>query len=256
MAERVSPTRMELLATKSQIGLATQGRDLLKEKRNVLMKEFMKVAEDVIGRSDELERSAAAARRALALAEAGEGEEAVRSASFAARGEASVEVEEDSLMGVGAARVEKRSLSRPLLERGYSLLGSSAKIDEVARRFEEELNIVVEVAASEARLRRLVGEIQRTSRRVNALEQLTLPRLAARRDYIEMVLEEREREDIFRLKRVKKRHQEKTRSRQDSGRTPAGRRSAGARALDPSTRAPAMAGGRSLGIPPGIEGSS
>lgn len=210
MAERVSPTRMELLATKAQIALAVQGRDLLKEKRNVLMKEFMKVAEDVMGRSEELERSAAAARRALALAEATEGEEAVRSASFAARGEASIEVEGSGAGGVPAARLERKSLIRSLLDRGYSLLGTSAKIDEVAQRFEEELNVVVEVAVREARLRRLVEEIQRTSRRVNALENLTLPRLTARRDYIQMVLEEREREDIFRLKRVKQKLHRRT----------------------------------------------
>ncbi|MBI2091145.1 MAG: V-type ATP synthase subunit D [Deltaproteobacteria bacterium] len=213
MPERISPTRMELRATRWQIGLAIQGRDLLKEKRNVLMKEFMKVAEDVMGRSDELERSAASARRALALAEALEGEEAVRSASFAARGEATIDMEGSDVMGVRVARVERKSLSRSLLERGYSLLGTSAKIDEVARRFEDELNLVVEVAASEARLRRLAEEIQRTSRRVNALENITLPRLEARRDYIEMVLEEREREDLFRLKRVKKRLREREQER-------------------------------------------
>ncbi|MBI3177947.1 MAG: V-type ATP synthase subunit D [Chloroflexi bacterium] len=213
MPERISPTRMELRATRWQIGLAIQGRDLLKEKRNVLMKEFMKVAEDVMGRSDELERSAASARRALALAEDLEGEEAVRSASFAARGEATIDMEGSDVMGVRVARVERKSLSRSLLERGYSLLGTSAKIDEVARRFEDELNLVVEVAASEARLRRLAEEIQRTSRRVNALENITLPRLEARRDYIEMVLEEREREDLFRLKRVKKRLREREQER-------------------------------------------
>lgn len=213
MPERISPTRMELRATRWQIGLAIQGRDLLKEKRNVLMKEFMKVAEDVMGRSDELERSAASARRALALAEALEGEEAVRSASFAARGEATIDMEGSDVMGVRVARVERKSLSRSLLERGYSLLGTSAKIDEVARRFEDELNLVVEVAASEARLRRLAEEIQRTSRRVNALENITLPRLVAERDTIEMVLEERGREDLFRLKRVKKRLHEKQQER-------------------------------------------
>lgn len=213
MAENISPTRMELLATKGQIGLAIQGRDLLKEKRNVLMKEFMKVAEHLMGRSEELERSAASARRALALAEALEGEEAVRSASFAARGEASIDVQGGEVMGVPVLRVERKSLSRSLLDRGYSLVGTSAKIDEVARRFEDELNLVVEVAASEARLRRLAEEVQRTSRRVNALENITLPRLEARRDYIQMILEEREREDHFRRRRVKRRLQEKQRER-------------------------------------------
>jgi V/A-type H+-transporting ATPase subunit D len=204
MTEKISPTRTELLATRWQIAVATQGRDLLKEKRNALMKAFMEIADYVMGRSDELERSAASARRALALAEALEGEETVRSASFAARVDASIDVEQGELMGVSVPKVGKKSLSRPLLSRGYSLLATSAKIDEAARRFEDELNLVVEVAASEVRLRLVVEEIGRTSRRVNALENLMLPRLVAQRNYIQMVLDEREREDLFRLRRIKR----------------------------------------------------
>ena len=106
-------------------------------------------------------------------------------------------------MGVAVPKFERKNFARSLKQRGYSLLGTSARIDEVARRFEEELNIVVEVAAHEATLRSLAAEIQRTSRRVNALENVTLPRLLAQRRLIQMILEEREREDRFRLKRVK-----------------------------------------------------
>jgi len=222
MTERVAPTRMELLARRGQIALARQGRDLLKEKRNVLMKQFMKVAELVIVSSDELERLAAAARHALALAEAVEGDDAVRSASFAARGEVSLTVERGHVTGVPVLLIEKRSLSRSLLDRGYSLAGSSARIDRVAQRFEDELNLVVEIAASEARLRRLIEEIRQTSRRVSALEHRTLPRLEAERDYIEMVLQEREREDNFRLKRVKGKLRRGSRHRPDRPRAPQG----------------------------------
>lgn len=203
MAERVSPTRMELLAKKVQIALAGQGRDLLREKRNALIKEFMKIAERLLVSSDELERAAAEARRALALAEALDGDEALRSASFAAAGELSLAVEGANIMGVPVPVIEKKSASRSLLDRGYALIGTSSRVDQVAERFEDEVELVLELAASEMRLRRLAEEIQKTSRRVNALENILIPRLVAQRDYIEMVLEEREREDLFRLKRVK-----------------------------------------------------
>jgi len=202
MAEKLSPTRLELLAIRAQIALAQQGRNLLKEKRKAMMQEFMGAAEDLLQKGDELERSAAVARRALAQAEAVDGPEFVRSASFAARAEANIAIESRQVMGVWVPRLERKNFSRALTGRGYSLVGTSTRIDEAARRFEQELNIVVEVAAHQATLRRLAAEIQRTSRRVNALENVTLPRLLAQCRWIGMTLEEREREDLFRLKRV------------------------------------------------------
>ncbi|MDH3445600.1 MAG: V-type ATP synthase subunit D [Deltaproteobacteria bacterium] len=203
MAEKVSPTRLEFLVTKAQIVLARQGRDLLKEKRKAMIREFVGAAGELIEKREALERSAAVARRALALASARDGEESVKSASFAARGEALIRVEKSQVMGVSVPKIERKDFSRSLLQRGYGLVGTSSRIDAAARRFEEELNLVVEVAAHEATLQRLAGEIQRTSRRVNALEQVTLPRLIAQSRLIQMVLGEREREDLFRLKRVK-----------------------------------------------------
>jgi V/A-type H+-transporting ATPase subunit D len=207
--ENTSPTRMELLAVKAQIGLAEQGRDLLKEKRNALMKEFLKIADVVLRDSDELDQAVADARHALARAEALDGSEAVRSAAFAARHELSLTVEGAFVMGVPVPIIEKKSAARGALDRGYSLPGTSARIDLVAERFEESVDLLIELAASELRLRRLANEIQKTSRRVNALENILLPRLSTRRAYIEMVLEERAREDLFRLKTVKRAIQRK-----------------------------------------------
>ncbi|MBI5649962.1 MAG: V-type ATP synthase subunit D [Chloroflexi bacterium] len=207
--ENTSPTRMELLAVKAQIGLAEQGRDLLKEKRNALMKEFLKIADAVMRDSDELEQAVADARHALARAEALDGAEAVRSASFAARHELALTVEGAFVMGVPVPIIETTSAARGALDRGYSLPGTSARIDLVAERFEEAVDVLIELAASELRLRRLANEIQKTSRRVNALENILLPRLSTRRAYIEMVLEERAREDLFRLKTVKRAIQRK-----------------------------------------------
>ncbi|CAG0946771.1 V/A-type H+/Na+-transporting ATPase subunit D [Anaerolineae bacterium] len=202
--ENVNPTRMELLAVKAQIGLAEQGRDLLKEKRNALMKEFMKIADQVMRGSDELEQAASNARHALARAEALDGPEAVRSAAFAASAELSLSVEGAFVMGVPVPIIEQKSSARAVIDRGYSLSGTSARIDAAAERFEEEVDLLIELAASELRLRRLAEEIRKTSRRVNALENILIPRLQARRAYIEIVLEERAREDLFRLKNVKR----------------------------------------------------
>ena len=201
--EQTKATRAELLAKKSQIGLARQGRDLLKEKRNALLRELMRTAEQVMYRSDELERSVGEATMALALAEALDGPEAVQSAAFAAGGQVTLEVTGSNIMGVPVPVIEQKSVARSPLNRGYCLPNVSSRIDAAAEAFEHLLNLTIEVADSEMRLRRLAEEIGRTTRRVNALDNVLIPRLEAQRDFIQMVLDEREREDLFRLKRVK-----------------------------------------------------
>jgi V/A-type H+-transporting ATPase subunit D len=201
--EQIRATRAELLAKKKQIVLARQGRDLLKEKRNALLKELLRIAEQVIRTSDELEQSVGESVAALALAEALDGPEAVQSAALAARGQVSLTVKVTNVMGVLTPVIEHKRVRRGPLDRGYSLTTVSSRIEEVAEAFESQLDLVIELASSEMRLRRLAEEIGRTTRRVNALENVLIPHLETQRNYIQMVLEEREREDLFRLKRVK-----------------------------------------------------
>jgi V/A-type H+-transporting ATPase subunit D len=201
--EQVRATRAELLAKRIQIGLARQGRDLLKEKRNALLRELMRVAEQVMRSGDELEQRVSEAITSLAAAEALDGPETVRAAAFAARGQVNLEVTGANVMGVPVPAIERKSVARNLLNRGYSLPTVSSRIDGVAESFEILLDCAIEVADSEMRLRRLAEEIGRTTRRVNALDNVLIPRLETERNHIQMVLEEREREDLFRLKRIK-----------------------------------------------------
>jgi V/A-type H+-transporting ATPase subunit D len=157
-----------------------------------------------------LQQAAAEARRALARAEAVAGREAVRSAAMATRGELALEVRAANVMGVRVPVIEQKRVARSALGRGYSITGTSVTIDEAAAAFEAEVDSVIQLAESELRLTRLAAEIQRTSRRVNALEHVLIPRLSAERNYIQMALDERERADHFRLKRVKQTLQRKS----------------------------------------------
>jgi len=199
----VATTRMELLTKKAQIALARQGRELLEQKRTALMRELMRVADRVLTSSDALQQAATEARAALARAEAVAGSEAVRSAAMATRGELALEVQATTVMGVSVPVIEQKRVTRSALGRGYSITGTSVTIDEAAAAFETEVDSVIQLAESELRLTRLATELQRTSRRVNALEQILIPRLEAERDFIQMALDERERTDHFRLKRIK-----------------------------------------------------
>ncbi|HEU0295431.1 MAG TPA: V-type ATP synthase subunit D [Anaerolineales bacterium] len=200
----VSVTRMELLARKAQIALASQGRDLLEQKRTALMKEFMRTADTAMEHSDALQVSATNASQSLARAEAMAGAESVRAAALASRGGFELEVTTASVMGVRVPQIEQKSASRSFLERGYSIVGTSISIDETASAFEREVEAIIQLAETELRLVRLGDEIQRTSRRLNALDHFLIPRLKAERDFIQMALDERERADHFRLKLVKR----------------------------------------------------
>ena len=199
----VSCTRMELLARKAQIALAEQGRDLLEQKRTALMKEFMRIADTVLEHSDMLQEAASAARQALARADAVAGTQAVRSAALASHADLPLEVSTASVMGVKVPHIEQKRVSRPVLGRGYSIVGTSTTIDEAAAAFEVQVDAIIRLAESELRLTRLANEIQRTSRRLNALDHLLIPRLEAECDYIQITLSEHERSDHFRLKLVK-----------------------------------------------------
>lgn len=200
----VSCTRMELLARKAQITLAEQGRDLLEQKRTALMKEFMRIADTVMEHSDMLQGAASAARQALVRANAVAGTQAVKSAALASHAELSLDVSTTSVMGVKVPHIEQKRVSRPVLARGYSIVGTSTTIDEAASAFEIQVDAIIKLAESELRLTRLANEIQRTSRRLNALDHLLIPRLEAECNYIESTLSEHERSDHFRLKLVKR----------------------------------------------------
>jgi V/A-type H+-transporting ATPase subunit D len=201
---KISCTRMELLARKAQIALARQGRDLLEEKRTALMKEFLGVADTVMQHSDALQDAAASARQALARAEAVASTEVLQSAALASSDELTLQVTTANVMGIRVPHIEQKRVSRSTLGRGYSIVGTSITIDEAASAFESEVDAIIELAESELRLTRLAAEIQRTSRRLNALDHLVIPDLETELEFIQMALDERERADHFRLKLIKR----------------------------------------------------
>ena len=207
--ERVSATRSELLARRARIGLAVGGRDLLKEKRTALMREFNRLSADAVAAMQDLEERARNARVSLGEATALDGPEAVGSAALAARGEVGVELVSRSVAGVKIVELSHDPVGRARTERGYSLSATTPRIDGVAEGFEGVLEGLLDFVAVELSLRRLAEEITRTTRRVNALEHVVVPRLEDERDYIAMVLDERELENRVRLMRAKSRAEER-----------------------------------------------
>jgi len=211
--EEVRPTRSELLERRAQIGLAQQGMDLLKQKRDALLIEFMGVMDETLRLSDSLQKTVREAQYSLAVAQAVDGTVALRSAGLATRGEIVVDMTGTKIMGVSVPVVTKGdSPLKSSFTRGYSVTGVSSRVDEAAEKFEGILDVIIEYADIETRLKRLGEEINKTNRRVNALEQVTVPALNEQVTYIRQTLDERAREDLFRLKKVKKKIENKKRA--------------------------------------------
>jgi V/A-type H+/Na+-transporting ATPase subunit D len=110
-----------------------------------------------------------------------------------------------SVAGVPIVEIAAGTVARASTSRGFSLAAAATRIDAVADSFETVLERLLDVAALELSVRRLADEIARTTRRMNALEHVVLPRLEAERAHIALVLEEREMEDRVRLRRVRAR---------------------------------------------------
>lgn len=206
--ETIQPTRGELLRLRKRIELAKRGHELLEEKRDALVTEFFDVLdrlEEVRGKMEErLERAFEDLVEAIAIM----GTSDVRKSSYAATRELEVDVDVRSIMGVSVPIIEVEDLERKVTERGYSLHQTPSKLDEASEEFERALGTIIELAEVEDTVRSLAREIERTKRRVNSLEHVLIPRLEEARDYIEFRLAEMEREDFFRLKRVKARMEE------------------------------------------------
>jgi len=202
--EQVNPTRMELIKKNAQIKLAEQGRDLLREKMDALIREFFLIMENVSKSRDELEKVSDLAQRSLLIAQAVDDPVALKSASFATKRHITLDISGKNIMGIPVPVIGKKRVSLSLLERGYSILGVSGRIDETAEKFEAEIDLIIGLAETETALRRLGDEIQMNRRRVNALEQVLIPELKKQAKFIKIIIEEREREDLYRLKKVKK----------------------------------------------------
>ena len=202
--EQVNPTRMEMIRKRAQIKLAEQGRDLLREKMDALIQEFFRIMESVSDSREKLERIADSAYRSLLIAQAVDDPVTLKSASFATKRHIALDIRGKNVMGVPVPVIERERFSLTVMDRGYSPIGVSGRIDEATEKFESEIDLIIALAETETALRRLGEEIQMNRRRVNALEQVLIPELKRQAKYIKITIEEREREDLYRLKKVKR----------------------------------------------------
>ncbi len=201
--EKANPTRMNLLALRGRLEAAQKGLELLRSKREALVREFFSIVDRVVSNRDLLRTRLHGAMNALAVAMGMEGRASVESVSFAAARDLPVEIVEKNIWGVRFPDLRYQAVVRSADARNYALSGVSSHTNTAAREFEETLDIVLRIITVEMRLKRIGAEIKKTTRRINALTELVLPDLKRQIRAIRATLEEREREEIFRIKQFR-----------------------------------------------------
>src|SRR6056297_2077213 len=216
MAKDVKPTRKNLMQIEDRIELSERGHDTLEKKRDGLIMEFMDILDQAQDVREDLDDSYDRAQDAINMARAMEGDVAVRGAAAALKEHPELTTESKNIMGVVVPQIESSKVKKGLDERGYGVLGTSARIDEAAEAYEDLLESIILAAEVETAMKKMLREIETTKRRVNALEFKLLPELYENQEYIEQKLEEQEREETFRLKKIKeKKEQEEKEAREE-----------------------------------------
>ena len=199
----INPTRMELLSLKNRTKLAVKGHGLLKEKRDALIKEFFDILDRVKGVREAAERSLKEANEALLEAQIAMGDLAVRKASLSVKESIDVDIKSRIVMGVSVPVTNVKMEERSIIDRGYSFSDTTIQLDEAAKKFEESIKFLIELGEVEKTIFLLAEEIEATKRRVNALEHIMIPRFENTEKYIDMRLQEMERENFVRLKMIR-----------------------------------------------------
>lgn len=197
--EDVKPTRMELLRIRKRKMLAENGHELLSEKKDALINEFFKVVDKRKELRDDLEENLVDSFDRLIETQMVMGKSEIESIADGAVQMGGVNIESENIMGV---KVPSLVPDVPK-EKFYGFTDTSVKLDESVEEFRESLKIALQLAEVEGKLDRLADEIEKAKRRVNSLEYNYIPKLEATISYIERQIEEREREDFFRRKKIK-----------------------------------------------------
>jgi V/A-type H+-transporting ATPase subunit D len=196
----INPTRMELLRLRKRLGLARRGHKLLKDKQDELMKRFMGLVHQIKDLRLSVEEELEQAWRRFLVARSMGGSRVVENAVSAPTRKTSVEVGRQQVMNLV---VPVFSLKTEGKLASYGLAATPAELDTSLVAMEKVLGRMVELASKEKALELIGDEIERTRRRVNALEYILIPNLEETIRYISMKLSEMERGNLTRLMRVK-----------------------------------------------------
>jgi V/A-type H+-transporting ATPase subunit D len=197
----VHPTRMELLTLRRRRAIAERGRDLLREKLDALMIEFFQFVREINTLRAKAQDLLSQSYDSFVEAQMAMGYMKLEQTSIGVEDRFSIESKSRNVIGVSIPYIQVNV--KPLNEFPYNIYDTSIRLDEATLKMADAIKAIAELSSAEAAVKKLAEAIAATKRRVNSLEYVIIPRMLATIRYIEMHLEEAEREDFFRLKRIK-----------------------------------------------------
>lgn len=201
--EKRSPTRQNLLGLKAQLDTMKAGVELLSGRRKALTREFFGLVGQCLENRDELTEMLAQAQKKLQIVRALDSE-GLKSLTNASTRDLSLDIELTSIWGITVPEIHEKPVVRGLEARGVSFLGERVGSLEAAKAFETIVARLVKMASKEVKLQRVGDMIRSDTRKINAIDEFILPEMASHIKAMERILEEREREEVFRLKRYKR----------------------------------------------------
>ena len=195
---------MELTRLKKKLVTATRGHKLLKDKRDELMRQFMDLVRENMQLRQRVEQGILSANQNFVIAKAGMTEEAMHTALMAPKQEVYLEPDEKNVMSVDIPVFDYRTRTpddNDIYSYGFAF--TSSDLDDAVRSLADILPEMIKLAEREKSCQLMAAEIEKTRRRVNALEHVIIPETQRNIKYITMKLDENERSTQIRLMKVK-----------------------------------------------------
>lgn len=202
--KHVNPTRMELTRLKKKLNTAIRGHKLLKDKRDELMRQFLELVRENKALREKVEKAIEAANRNFVLARAGMQDEVLNTALLAPKQEVYLESGVKNVMSVEIPQFTYQTRSADENDiYSYGFAFTSSDLDDAVYSLSEVLPDLLRLAEVEKSCQLMAAEIEKTRRRVNALEHIIIPQMQENIKFITVKLDENERSTQIRLMKVK-----------------------------------------------------
>lgn len=203
-ATQVNPTRMELTRLKKKLVTATKGHKLLKDKRDELMRQFLDLVRENMALRQKVEAGILSANKNFVIAKAGMSEQILNTALMSPKQEVYLEATKKNVMSVDIPVFKTRTRTADANDiYSYGFAFTSGDLDDAVKSLADILPDMLRLAEVEKSCQLMAVEIEKTRRRVNALEHVIIPETQENIKYITMKLDENERSTQIRLMKVK-----------------------------------------------------